>query len=142
MKIKVRKAEGPLLEWLVAKAEGIAEKLIYNNYIKGWEDTSHYWSKYEPLSNFSHSSKIIDRAGITTICARHNLLWAAAFGQQDPSEVYGEQDDRYDWRRGFYIDEGDCVFGETRAVAALRCFVISKLGEEVEVSDEVWELFK
>jgi len=38
-----------------------------------------------------------------------------------------------------YIGQGDEYFGETNLIAAMRCYVASKLGDEVEIPDELME---
>lgn len=45
---------------------------------------------------------------------------------------------RFGWVASFY--DGDDVFGGTPLIAAMRCFVASKLGDEVEVPNELMEV--
>jgi hypothetical protein len=42
---------------------------------------------------------------------------------------------RFGWVASFY--DGDDVFGGTPLIAAMRCYVASKLGDEVEIPEEL-----
>ena len=42
---------------------------------------------------------------------------------------------RFGWVASFYA--GDDVFGGTPLIAAMRCYVASKLGDEIEVPEEL-----
>jgi hypothetical protein len=42
---------------------------------------------------------------------------------------------RFGWVASFY--DGDDVFGGTPLIAAMRCYVASKLGDEIELPEEV-----
>lgn len=42
-----------------------------------------------------------------------------------------------DWAQGGPIIDADCMSGPTPLIAAMRCFVSSKLGDEVEIPEEL-----
>jgi hypothetical protein len=43
--------------------------------------------------------------------------------------------ERFGWVASFYA--GDDVFGGTPLIAAMRCYVASKLGDEIEIPEEL-----
>jgi hypothetical protein len=124
MKIKVSKASGPVLDWMVAKCEGIAVHyqpgfLTYSEIqvLADWDDALEYtpstdWEQGGPILSREHISRTIDHSG----------LWIAYW-----TDGYTEGDEGRKWMQ--------CHREEL--VAGLRCFVVSKLGEEVEVPDDL-----
>ena len=68
--------------------------------------------EYTPSTNWAQGGPIIEREGIATLpCPRG---WAARVG-------FG----------------GEYIEGPTPLIAAMRCFVASKLGDEVDVPEEL-----
>jgi len=78
--------------------------------IESTESTTLY---YRPSTVWSHGGTIIEREGMT-VRRYTDALWDASIGSLD------------------YVADGP-----TPLVAAIRCFVLSKLGEEVEVPDSL-----
>jgi hypothetical protein len=70
---------------------------------------------YAPSTDWSQGGPIIEREKISTTCYGQ---WLAAL----PVDTTGEA-------RGYY--------GPTPLIAAMRCYVASKMGDEVEVPDEL-----
>lgn len=72
---------------------------------------------YKPSSKWEHGGPIIERERISVISDYHEIEdgWLADGGKKQ-------------------------VFGPTPLIAAMRCYVASKLGEEVEVPDWLIEL--
>lgn len=66
---------------------------------------------YNPSGNWMEGGPIIERERIN--------LW----------------NEGYDWEASLYGEHS--VWGETPLVAAMRCYVASKLGDEVDVPDEL-----
>lgn len=113
-KIKVSEATGLVLDWLVAKAEGWPEtgtlsldSIARNTLV--YND----WGRFEPSTNWSDGGPIIDREGISWHCGNKASWHAYAYGSAEN------------------------FAGPTPLIAAMRCFVASKLGEEVEVPEEL-----
>ena len=123
--IKVSEATGPVLDWLVAKCEG------YNCEFD--DDVSGPWlvpqegylhdekplSKFKPSTNWSTAGPIIEQE---RLCAR------------PLKEVWGC------WVTDLYGDIHALSlsgFGPTPLIAAMRCYVASKLGDVVEVPEEL-----
>ncbi len=111
MKIKVAELEGAKLDFFVAKAEGREVYLHGGNcFLRGGQRDWHAnpMGYYSPSTEWSQGGPIIEREGIT-ICPAHPKGWSATI-----------DDERW---------EDDCA---TPLIAAMRCFVASKFGEEVE----------
>ena len=117
--IKVSKATGPALDWLVAKCEGCSEKRLTNTAM--WLHTrqqgafrfSTYWSEGGP---------IIDREDIFF----------------SPLPDMGLR--AFQFKDGQYLNIVDCwPYKEqpTRLVLGMRCYVTSKLGDTAEVPEEL-----
>lgn len=120
MKIKVSEATELQLDWLVAKCEGIdfTEGGIFNernNFIArrsvaGKANWSTEWAQGGPIivrEEFCAPTRYYG-------CAEGNPnKWQAGFGV-------------YPWMRG-----------HTPLIAAMRCYIASKLGDEVEVPDDL-----
>ena len=118
MKVKVSEASGPVLDWLVCEATGLlnAYPTTRKWFMKQWSGNS---SKFlHPSSDWAQGGPIIEREGICFASIRKGRKIAG-------------------WRAAY---RKDGVFGfdsSTTLIAACRCFVASKLGEEVEVPDEL-----
>ncbi len=119
MKIKVSEALGVQLDWLVAKCEGpntIASCYLDDEGLPVWlEEAEHH--EWEPSTNWAQGGPIIERELIQVSPevgkqGAGNAWWAVAM---TPFEAYGP----------------------TPLIAAMRCYVASKLSDEVEVPDEL-----
>jgi len=107
MKIKTSELTGPALDWAVAKCEG-NEITIRKGYL--WIPTECY------STDWSQGGPIIEREGINLRRSFDEDGWTASV-----------------WRNNTTIFE----HGETALIAALRCYVASKLGDEVEIPEEL-----
>ena len=118
MKVKVAEAEGAILDWMVAKCEG---KVVndahrpYQGLIRGmWGTTKFLYS-----TRWAQGGPIIDR-----IIDDGYIIQKGGFNT------------------GFKVmrfNDGnlECQYGPTPLIAAMRCYVASKLGDVVEVPDEL-----
>ena len=126
-KIKVADATGPVLDWLVAKAAGIETyKSLTPIY---WED-DRTQVPFEPSTDWAQGGPIIEREHLSVypffIDGRMSG-WSSC----DPHHL------QYD-ENGEIIEGSDFVTdGPTALIAAMRCYVTSKLGNEVEVPEEL-----
>lgn len=117
--IKTAEAEGPVLDWLAAKCEDFRDDFaiirVWNNrvtkIIPGDYETSEVYICYSPSANWAQGGPIVEREKITVSDSLD--FWAAGYNGTL----------RY--------------FGPTPLIAAMRCFVMSKLGEVVEVPEEL-----
>lgn len=120
--IKVIETTKIQLGWLVAKCEG-ATNLRFDTVACWWftlngkdRVLSRGWSteqNYAPATDWAHGGPIIERENIA---------------------LYPHGDGTYEAE--VFLNPKRCV-GPTPLVAAMRCYVISKLGDEVETPKEL-----
>lgn len=144
IKIKVSEATPLQLDWLVAKCEGLQECMVFgrgsvkdggfavpnnhggytpvllkNTHDKWFKQCDGYpWGRdqviWQPSTDWSQGGPIIEREGIRTF--EKDGVWNADTPRRSPF----------------------CWFtGHTPLIAAMRCYVASKLGEEVEIPEEL-----
>ena len=113
MKIKVSEAVGPTLDWLVAKCEG--RDIRPGRWRGKFSSNGGIW---KPSENWSQGGPIIEREGIELLLSFEGHT-RAILNRFDltvkPTEKHGP----------------------TPLIAAMRCYVASKLGDEVEVPEEL-----
>ena len=114
MKIKVATASGPALDWMVAKCEGHVDDETIIRRLTPDEDG--WCIAYS--TNWSQGGPIIEREGIELLLSTEGHIRAIV--------------DRFD--RSKKVTERH---GPTPLIAAMRCYVVSKLGEEVDVPEEL-----
>jgi hypothetical protein len=142
-KIKVSEATDLQLNWLIAKCEGYQP--VYNNgsirpVFRKCESTEKTWPDY--CTNWSQSGPIIQRENISVIrceddyatnkrgftTSKRITVWGAVIGQRG-----------WDWAydQSIQIYRENVQIGPTPLVAAMRCYVASKLGDVVDVPEEL-----
>lgn len=145
MKIKTEELTGRALNYAVAITEGATEE---------WRsDGPFFWdgiaciringhdTEYVPSSSWMMIGPIIDRDLIQTNPRWHNDQCAV-----EPSwkRLGYESEAGWHWEAHILgpenIDDPFTQTGNTATIAAARCRVLSKLGEEVEIPDELLEL--
>ena len=112
MQMKTADLTGPALNWAVAKSNQAAGLVQSDPIVE-------YMSYFTPATNWSQGGPIIEREGIDTIHERNIdgdvvQIWAVLDSEQVPE-----------------------YFGPTPLIAAMRCYVASRLGDEVEVPNEL-----
>ena len=123
MKIKTKDLTGAALDWLVAKAD---ENLHPKGDVRlldgkvftiepGNYEQSDRWQRYSPSTSWAQGGPILDRERITI------RQWT----DMPISHAYMPHDGA-PWGAG-----------PTPLIAAMRCYVASKLGREVEVPEEL-----
>lgn len=117
MKIKVSEASGPVLDWMVRYAQNGRPPV---DYVPNRDNFSTCWNK---------GGQLLEREEIgvePVYCDGEPDGWRAAGCDLEYDE------------NGEYIDGSDhMMYGPTPLVAAMRCLVHSKLGEEVDVPEEL-----
>lgn len=115
--MKTSELTGAALDWAVAQAEGFdwyieVKPTAYGPKPFVFEEHGEVSCKFQPSTNWSHGGPIIERERIQL--ARVEDVWEA------------------------WVD-ADGVFcqGTTPLIAAMRCYVASKLGAEVDVPEEL-----
>ena len=119
--MKTSESTKAVLNWAVAKCEGATDE---------WSsDAPFFWDgvpcirigghdvNYRPSTDWEKGGPIIEREGIE-ICRLDNGEWRA----QLHAKGFGPYCRQY---------------GPTPLIAAMRCFVVSKLGDEVNVPDDL-----
>lgn len=120
MKIKTSELSGPALDWAVAKCEE-----------KHGRDNAATWLR-DYLIGFS---------------ARYSAVWSQAgpIIEREFIELRNQTNFSGGWEAWKWVDEkGDYLivgkrgaYCKTPLIAAMRCYVSSKLGDEVEVPEEL-----
>lgn len=111
MKLKTSELQGAALDWAVAECEQFVE------------------DEFEPSENWGDGGPIIEREGVELV--RGNDLY------------FPKGNENGEFYEPLWIAtriEGPAVseaWGTTPLIAAMRCYVASKLGDEVEVPDEL-----
>jgi len=121
MKIKTSELIGSALDWAVAKCEGVYWNI--NGYFV-WNALGHRtkYSKECPAysSDWAQGGPIIERENIV-------------FGFDD----IAPPDKAHIARKPGFITIHNEFYGPTKLIAAMRCYVASKLGDEVEIPEEL-----
>jgi hypothetical protein len=113
--MKTSELTGAALDWAVAKCEVVAvrwsaahEQLLVDGYP---------YRVWQPHTNWLQGGPIIEREGIG---------------------LHFDDDDNDPWAARPYLgDTWNLMLGPTPLIAAMRCYVASKLGEEVEIPEEL-----
>lgn len=115
MKVKTSELTGAALDWAVAKCKGVDIDKFFDAWVKD-PDEPHFNKQFKPSTDWSQGGPIIERENIS-VQARDGV-WSASMKMPDGSwPIWG--------------------YGPSPLIAAMRCYVASKLGDEVEVPDEL-----
>ena len=120
MKVKTTNLFDTPLDWAVAKCLGVTPIAVRKNYSEGWLLYSHPNATIplEYSSKWSQGGPIIEREKISVELKPHGY-WMASFQNN-------------------YADEKEFLsLGPTPLTAAMRCFVASLLGDEVDIPEEL-----
>jgi len=123
MKLKTSELDGIALDWAVAKCEGQevvfedGELCLPSDYFKDGDP-------YTPSTDWSQGGPIIEREAISVA--------ADTAGVFDPFVWFASVDDIL-----VDADEAIGVRGSTPLIAAMRCYVASHFGDEIEVPNEL-----
>lgn len=124
--MKTSELTGAALDWAVAKCEGVAvvhfktsdgllNDICFESIAEGQK---YHTSRYSPQRNWVQGGPIIEREQIT-------VLWNG--GQWVGSKFNVRVNGEYEYQNT----------GPTPLIAAMRCYVASKLGEQIEVPAEL-----
>lgn len=148
--MKTSELTGAALDWAVAKCEGMPERIVFGrgsvrdtgycverpngtrlfyvlrNVWNRWFDKceTHPWGEgvgvWTPSTNWSQGGPIIERERIELVfdCNGPDILWEAKKYTFDGTLLWND-------------------YGSTPLIAAMRCYVASKLGDEVEIPAEL-----
>jgi hypothetical protein len=116
--MKTNELTNAALDWAVAKCEfGGCED--WDGTLEGVDAISDMQGgTFNPSTDWEQGGAIIEREMITVECFYEESIWHAwTPAPEQPRDAHG--------------------YGETPLIAAMRCYVASKLGDEVEVPDEL-----
>ena len=121
MKIKTSKLTDAALDWAVCEATGLlaAYPRVRKDFALQWPSTGN--QHLHPATDWAQGGPILTRERISRTID-HSGLWIAYW-----TDGYTEGDEGRKWMQ---CDRSELVAG-------LRCYVASKLGNEVEVPDEL-----
>ena len=114
MKIKTDELQGSALDWAVAKCEKVDDYILYESFMTRWTDDE--GDTYRYSTDWAQGGPIIEREGIHI--KKHPSDWIALPYDSVFSEEAYQQ-------------------GPTPLIAAMRCYVATKLGDEVEIPEEL-----
>lgn len=149
MKIKVSETTNTQLDWLVAKLARNSHHIeiiagaVYHKPRSGVQDGG--W--FKPTTNPAQGHPILEREGISVIrcddeygvdskgfCNNKRIpVWCALKDQLGLTT----STDHQSHEAMYQICETEVIYGPTMLIAGLRCYVASKLGDEVDVPDEL-----
>jgi hypothetical protein len=118
MKIKTSELQGKALDWTVAQCEGVPVNIFSAPHLLAIYHQKFGGGPYKPSESWEQAGPIIDREHIDLSHQQeHGYVTASIFVDRGKGEVDmpGHQD------------------GPTALIAAMRAYVQSKLGDEVEV---------
>jgi hypothetical protein len=123
MKIKVSEASGPVLDWMVAKCEGAEFHCVDGVLCVLWsEEFDVRLTDYNPSTDWAQGGPIIGREKID--------FWTGDSYQDEYGKFTAIKSAKHPASAMHYE-------GPTPLIAAMRCYVASKLGNECEVPDEL-----
>lgn len=118
--MKTSELTGAALDWAVCKAGGGAKDIV------NWREGHSMYDMYHYSTDWAQGGPIIDREEINLL-KRDERPWSGyAYRYGKHKKLRGQ--------RGCEIFRAT---GPTPLIAAMRCYVASKLGDEVEVPDEL-----
>ena len=140
---------GPALDWAVAKCEG--RGIEFDDPRDPWLTRDGIADQplhsYTPSTDWSQGGPIIERENISIVRCDDDYQnfpdkWLAERGANSYCESTEHQ--QHDAMIQFSVwNDGGCFakdgpfYGPTPLIAAMRCFVASRLGDEVDVPDEL-----
>jgi hypothetical protein len=113
--MKTFELTGPTLDWAVAKCEGLEVEYVNDGITQCLLRLSPFTGRYCPSADWAHGGPIIEQNQLSLDydCAEGGRWWAVHMA----------------------TDTHEC--GPTPLIAAMRCLVMSRLGDEVEIPEEL-----
>ena len=115
--MKTSELTGAALDWAVAKCENVEPD---ENNKPIWFGDGDERVEYTPSTNWAQGGPIIERERI-----------AIAY---EPSLIY---DDSCRWKALCAMSDKGHEYGPTPLIAAMRCYVASKLGDDIDLPEEL-----
>jgi len=141
--IKTSELTGAALDWVVAKCEGLdvgavsARKAAHR---MAWENASAPPLKEPDLTEYLNrfwANVFIDESGDRRAMPKYSVNWAIS-GLIIERELLCITPDVQGARWMASMNSADLIrFGLTPLISAMRCYVASKLGDEIEIPEEL-----
>lgn len=119
--VKTQDIQGKALDYLVAKCEGLKTETWHTGAITVLFPDAPRFVAFNPSTNWGHGGPIIEREGLCV--GRRQQADPAYCPLNDPRTIC--------WARttpGGYLS-----YGPTPLIAAMRCYIASKMGDVVDV---------
>ena len=116
MKLKTTELQGAALDWAVARCEGLEVYPEDGLVCLVGQPFDTYWKYWNSTIDWAQGGPIIER-DIAKVERFSDALWEATAYTKDAQDIVQS--------------------GPTPLIAAMRCYVASKLGDEVEVPNEL-----
>ena len=136
MKIKTADLIGPALDWAVTVADGL-RPVMRHDYMRAKAAANNYKGDLAWHLEVTPNEPItVDEAGVTHALRAYSEQWSQG-GPIIEREMIGigHAWNRTVWLASEHNIEADLIEGPTPLIAAMRCFVASRLGDEVDVPD-------
>lgn len=126
--MKVNELTGPTLDWAVAKCEEFTlpdGNIFFKDGVLVCRVLKRPWEYYNPSTNWVQGGLIIERE-LNNLFKWNKInqdepdIWCAVHHRRTPDGTFVIQQD-----------------GPTALIAAMRCYVSSKLGNEINVPEEL-----
>ena len=119
--MKTSKLTGVSLDWAVAKCRGVHISTVQSHgFLEVHYSKENGGDIYSPSTDWAQGGPIIEREGINL-----SVVWESGKPSWEAIIDTPESGDT------------DFHYGKTALVAAMRCYVASKLGDEVEIPNEL-----
>jgi hypothetical protein len=113
--MKTNELTGAALDWAVAEIENPKPEFYRDNEGLEWE------REYTPSTNWAQGGPIIEREKIDLQCwDAHSMPWKASMDGDTDAGI------------ALYVE-----YGPSPLIAAMRCYVASKLGDDIEIPKEL-----
>lgn len=137
MKVRTNELTGAALDYVVAKLQGHSWRcpwILQKDGLRAWLSYEQAWGNPHPeyTQDWSEGGPIIEREGMHLSQTRSNDEVAPGVFHLNPTG----------WRAAIdysvlLMSYNHSLTGPTPLVAAMRCYVASKLGDEIEIPDEL-----
>ena len=114
VKVKTSELQGAALDYAVAVAHG--------------------WMDFEDMAFCSNEGDFTSYLSLWSFCPGRVWAHGGPIIERERIQFRSEQNTQY---RAFISQFGADAVGETHLIAAMRCYVASKLGDVVDIPDEL-----
>lgn len=132
--MKTAELKGVALDWAVAKCEGVLFPRSIPSYSTNWVQGGPIIER-EKISLIRCDDSLDYSKGYDKPVNRIPVWFAERGGCHASQTSYGPQGDN--WGICISVDVDSGIYGGSALEAAMRCYVASKLGDEIEIPKEL-----